>query len=51
MMVNFCVATSSGEMLASEISFLKDYLKSDRVDVLGSFGVQFQVEKKIDCNH
>ena len=46
-MLNFCVATSSGEMLASEISFLKDYIKADRVDLLGPFGVQFEVEKKL----
>ena len=46
-MFNFCVATSSGEMLASEISLLKDHLKADRVDVLGPFGVQFEVEKKL----
>ena len=46
-MFNFCVATSSGAMLASEIAFLKDHLKADRVDVLGPFGVQFEVEKKL----
>ena len=46
-MFNFCVATSSGQMLASEISFLKDQLKADRVDILGPFGVQFEVEKKL----
>ena len=46
-MFNFCVATSSGELRASQIAFLKDYLKADRVDVLGPFGVQFEVEKKL----
>ena len=46
-MLNFCVATSCGEMLASEISFLKDHVKADRVDVLGPFGVQFEVEEKL----
>ena len=46
-MVNFCVVTSSEEMFASEISFLKDHLKADRVDVLGPFGVQFEVKKKL----
>ena len=46
-MFNFCVATSSGALLASEIAFLKDHLRADRVDVLGPFGVQFEVEKKL----
>ena len=46
-MFNFCVATSSGELRASQIAFLKDHLKADRVDVLGPFGVQFEVEKKL----
>ena len=46
-MFNFCVATSCGAILASEIAFLKDHLKADRLDVLGPFGVQFEVEKKL----
>ena len=46
-MLNFCVATSGGEILAPEIALLKDHVKADRVDVLGPFGVQFEVEKKL----
>ena len=46
-MVNFCVATSSEEMVPPDIAFLKDYLKAEKVVVLGSFGVQFEVEKKL----
>ena len=46
-MVNFCVATSSEEMVPLDIAFLKDYLKAEKEVVLGSFGVQFEVEKKL----
>ena len=62
-MLNFCVVTSHEEINASEITFLKDHLKAERVDVLGCCGVQFQVHpdniteelklersKKIDIN-
>ena len=47
MMVNFCVATSSEEMVPPDIAFLKDFLKAEKEVVLGSFGVQFEVEKKL----
>ena len=47
MMVNFCVATSSEEMVPPDIAFLKDLLKAEKEVVLGSFGVQFEVEKKL----
>ena len=46
-MLNFCVATSSEEMVPSDIAFLKDYLKAEKEVVLGSFGVQFEVEKQL----
>ncbi len=46
-MLNFCVATSCEKIVNSDIAFLKDYLKAEREDVLGSFGVQFEVEKKL----
>ncbi len=46
-MLNFCVATSSEEMVPSDITFLKDHLKAEKEVVLGSFGVQFEVEKKL----
>ena len=46
-MLNFCVATSCEEMVTSDIAFLKNYLKAEREDVLGSFGAQFEVEKKL----
>ena len=62
-MLNFCVVTSHEEIISSEIIFLKSHLNSERVDVLGSRGVQFQVNaittsdkislesgKKIDVN-
>ena len=63
-MLNFCVVTSHQEINASEITFLKDHLKAERVDILGSCGVQFQTDpqkklpnkielesgKKIDVN-
>ncbi len=62
-MQNFCVVTSHKEIPNSEIAFLKNYLNAERVDVLGSCGVQFQVHpenitkelgpersKKIDIN-
>ena len=62
-MLNFCVVTSHEESNAPEITFLKDHLKAERVDVLGCCGVQFQVHpdniteelklersKKIDIN-
>ncbi len=62
-MQNFCVVTSHGKISTSEIAFLKNYLNAERVDVLGSCGVQFQVHpenmtkeirlersKKIDIN-
>ena len=46
-MLNFCVATSCEEMVTSDIAFLKNYLKAEKEDVLGSFGAQFEVEKKL----
>ena len=46
-MLNLCVATSNEKMSNSDISFLKDHLKAERVEVLGAFGVQFEVEKKL----
>ena len=62
-MLNFCVVTSHKEIPSSEIAFLKNHLNAERVDVLGSCGVQFQVHpeniteelklersKKIDIN-
>ena len=62
-MLNFCVVTSHKEIPSSEITFLKNKLNAERVDVLGSCGVQFQVDpeniteelklkksKKIDIN-
>ena len=62
-MLNFCVVTSHKEIPSSEIIFLKNKLNAERVDVLGSCGVQFQVHpdntteelkleesKKIDIN-
>ena len=62
-MLNFCVVTSHVEIPSSEIAFLKNKLNADRVDVLGSCGVQFQFHpdniteelklertKKIDIN-
>ena len=62
-MQNFCVVTSHKEISSSEITFLKNKLNAERVDVLGSCGVQFQVHpdnifkdsklessKKIDIN-
>ena len=62
-MLNFCVVTSHKEIPSSEIAFLKNKLNAERVDVLGSCGVQFQVHpdniteelklersKKIDIN-
>jgi phosphoserine phosphatase len=42
-----CVATSSEKMVPSDIAFLKDYLKAEKEVVLGSFGVQFEIEKKL----
>jgi len=41
------VATSSEEMVPPDIAFLKDYLKAEKEVVLGSLGVQFEVEKKL----
>ena len=62
-MLNFCVVTSHKEISSSEIAFLKNHLNAERVDVLGSCGIQFQVHpeniteelklersKKIDIN-
>ena len=62
-MLNFCVVTSHKEIPASEIALLKNDLNAKKVDVLGSCGVQFQVDpeniteelklkrsKKIDIN-
>ena len=46
-MINFCVATSCEELVNSDISFLKDYLKAKRVDVLGTLGAQFEVKRKL----
>ena len=43
-MLNFCVVTSHKEIPSSEINFLKTHLKAERVDILGSCGVQFQVQ-------
>ena len=43
-MLNFCVVTSHKEIPSSEINFLKSHLKAERVDILGSCGVQFQVQ-------
>ena len=43
-MLNFCVVTSHKEILSSEINFLESHLKAERVDILGSCGVQFQVQ-------
>ena len=43
-MLNFCVVTSHKEIPSSEINFLKSHLEAERVDILGSCGVQFQVE-------
>ena len=43
-MLNFCVVTSHKEIPTSEINFLKSHLKAERVDMLGSCGVQFQVQ-------
>ena len=48
-MLNFCVATSSVELVTSDIAFLKDYLKAEKVDILGSLGAQFEVEKKLNA--
>ena len=42
-MLNFCVVTSHKEIPSSEIAFLKNHLNAKRVDLLGSCGVQFQV--------
>lgn len=47
MMVNFCVATSSEEMAPPDLAFLKGFLQAEKEVVLGSFGVQFEVEKKL----
>ncbi len=62
-MLNFCVVTSHKEIPSSEIALLKNHLNAKKVDVLGSCGVQFQVDpeniteelkleeiKKIDIN-
>ena len=46
-MLNFCVATSSEEMVPPDIAFLKDFLKAEKEVVLGALGVQFEVEKKL----
>ena len=46
-MLNFCVATSREEISNSEISFLKDHLKAERVELLGAFGTQFEVKRKL----
>ena len=43
-MLNFCVVTSHKEIQASEIALLKNHLNAKKVDVLGSCGVQFQVD-------
>tara|TARA_Y100001968_G_scaffold311125_1_gene332859 strand:- start:867 stop:1727 length:861 start_codon:yes stop_codon:yes gene_type:complete len=62
-MLNFCVVTSHKEISSSVVTSLRSQLNAKRVDVLGSCGVQFQVEsetaseklalesrKKIDIN-
>ncbi len=46
-MLNFCVVTSHEEIIPSEITFLKDHLKAERVDVLGSRAVQFHVDSEM----
>ena len=46
-MLNFCVVTSRKEIPPSEINFLKSHLKAERVDILGSCGVQFQVQAEM----
>jgi len=43
-MLKFCVVTSHKEIPSSEINFLKSHLEAERVDILGSCGVQFQVQ-------
>ena len=45
-MLKFCVVTSHKEIPSSEINFLKSHLEAERVDILGSCGVQFQVHPK-----
>ena len=45
-MSNFCVVTSHEEIISSEISFLKSYIKPEKVDILGSRGLQFQIDPK-----
>ena len=45
-MLNFCVVTSHEEILSSEISFLKRDLNAEKVDILGSCGLQFQIDPK-----
>ena len=46
-MLNFCVVTSHKEIPSSEINFLKSHLEAERVDILGSCGVQFQVQAEM----
>ena len=49
-MLNFCVVTSHKEIPSSEINFLKSHLKAERVDILGSCGVQFQVQAEMTAD-
>ena len=62
-MQNFCVVTSHKEIPSSEIALLMNHLNAKKVDVLGTCGVQFEVDpeniteelklkrsKKIDIN-
>ncbi|GIR95487.1 MAG: hypothetical protein CM15mP98_04570 [Paracoccaceae bacterium] len=45
-MVNFCVVTSHEGISSSEISVLKSVLNIEKVDILGSCGLQFQINPK-----
>ena len=45
-MVNFCVVTSHEGISSSEISVLKSVLNIEKVDILGSCGLQFQIDPK-----
>ena len=45
-MVNFCVVTSHEGISSSEISVLKSILNIEKVDILGSCGLQFQINPK-----
>ena len=45
-MLNFCVITSYEGISSSEISVLKKDLNAEKVDILGSCGLQFQINPK-----